>query len=42
MRQWFYVQNDLIEREDVKDIIQRPIQSRFSIRRSSIVNSDKA
>jgi hypothetical protein len=32
----------LVEREDVKDIIQCPIQSRFSIRRPSIVNSDKA
>jgi hypothetical protein len=42
MRQWFYVKNDLIEREDVKDIIQRLIQSRFGIRRPSIVNSDKA
>ena len=26
----------------MKDIIQRPIQSRFGIRRPSIVNSDKA
>jgi hypothetical protein len=42
MRQWFYVKNDLVEREDVKDIIQRPIQSHISIRRSSIMNSDKA
>jgi hypothetical protein len=42
MRQWFYVKNDLIEREDVKDIIQRPIQSRFGIRRPSIMNNDKA
>jgi hypothetical protein len=42
MRQWFCVKNDLIEREDVKDIIQRPIQSRFGIRRPSVVNSDKA
>jgi hypothetical protein len=42
MRQWFYVKNDLVEREDVKDIIQRPIQSRFSIQRPSIMNSDKA
>jgi hypothetical protein len=42
MRQWFYVKNDLVEREDVKDIIQRPIQSLFSIRSPSIVNSDKA
>jgi hypothetical protein len=42
MRQWFYVKNDLVEREDVKDIIQRTIQSHFGIRRPSIVNSDKA
>jgi hypothetical protein len=42
MRQWFYVKNDLVEREDVKDIIQRPIQSHFGIRRPSILNSDKA
>jgi hypothetical protein len=42
MRQWFYVKNDLVERKDVKDIIQRPIQSRFDIRRPSIVNSDKS
>jgi hypothetical protein len=42
MRQWFYVKNDLVEREDVKGIIQRPIQSSFGIRRPSIVNSDKA
>jgi hypothetical protein len=42
MRQWFYVKNDLVEREDVKDIIQCLIESRFSIRRPWIVNSDKA
>jgi hypothetical protein len=40
--QWFYVKNDLVEREDVKDIIQCLIQSRFAIRRPSIVNIDKA
>jgi hypothetical protein len=32
----------LVGREDVKDIIQRPIRSRFSIRRPLIVNSDKS
>jgi hypothetical protein len=42
MRQWFYVKNDLVEREDVKDIIHRPIRSRFGIRGPLIVNSDKA
>jgi hypothetical protein len=32
----------LVEREDVKDVIQRPIQSCFGIRRPSIMNSEKA
>jgi hypothetical protein len=36
MKQWFYVKNDLSEREDVRGIIQHPIWSRFSIRRPSI------
>jgi hypothetical protein len=36
MKQWFYVKNYLSEREDVESIIQRPIRSCFSIRRSSI------
>jgi hypothetical protein len=36
MKQWFYVKNDLSEREDVEGIIQRPRRSRFGIRRSSI------
>jgi hypothetical protein len=33
MEEWFYVKNKLVEREDIKGIIQRPIWSRFSIRR---------
>jgi hypothetical protein len=33
MEEWFYVKNNLIEREDIKRIIQRPIWSRFGIRR---------
>jgi hypothetical protein len=33
MQEWFYVKNDLSQREDVKGIIQRPIWSHFSIRR---------
>jgi hypothetical protein len=33
MEEWFYVKNKLIEREDIKEIIQRPIWSRFGIRR---------
>jgi hypothetical protein len=36
MKQWFCVKNDLSEREDVRGIIQRPIWSRFGIRRPSI------
>jgi hypothetical protein len=41
MKQWFYVKNDLVKREDVKDVIQRPIQSHFGIRGPTIVNSKK-
>jgi hypothetical protein len=40
IRQWFHVKNYLVDREGIKDIIQRLIQSRFGIRRPSIVNSD--
>jgi hypothetical protein len=36
MEEWFYVKNDLIEREDIKEIIQRPIWSRFSLRRPKV------
>jgi hypothetical protein len=32
MEEWFYVKNDL-KREDIKEIIQRPIWSRFGLRR---------
>jgi hypothetical protein len=33
MEEWFYVKNDLVEMEDIKGIIQRPIRSCFDIRR---------
>jgi hypothetical protein len=33
MEEWFYVKNDLIERGDIKEIIQHPIWSRFGLRR---------
>jgi hypothetical protein len=33
MKEWFYVKNNLIEREDIKGIIQCPIWSHFGIRR---------
>jgi hypothetical protein len=36
MQEWFYVKNDLVEREDIKGIIQRPIWSHFDIRRLSL------
>jgi hypothetical protein len=36
MQEWFYVKNDLIEREDIKGIIQRPIWSHFGIRRPTL------
>jgi hypothetical protein len=36
MKEWFYVKNDLNQREDVKGVIQHPILSRFGIRRPSI------
>jgi hypothetical protein len=36
MKEWFYMKNDLNQREDVRGVIQRPIWSRFGIRRSSI------
>jgi hypothetical protein len=33
IQEWFYVKNNLVAREDIKGIIQRPIWSRFGIRR---------
>jgi hypothetical protein len=33
LQEWFCVKNDFVEREDIKGIIQRPIWSRFGIRR---------
>jgi hypothetical protein len=36
MMEWFYMKNDLNQREGVKEIIQRLIWSRFGIRRPSI------
>jgi hypothetical protein len=36
MEEWFYVKNDLIKREDIKQIIQRPIWSPFGLRRSKV------
>jgi hypothetical protein len=36
MQEWFYVKVDLSEREDITGVIQRPIWSRFGIRRPVI------
>jgi hypothetical protein len=41
MEEWFYVKNDLIKKEDIKEIIQRPIWSRFCLRRPKVtIGSD--
>jgi hypothetical protein len=36
MEEWFYVKNDLIKREDIKEIIQRRMWSRFGLRRPKV------
>jgi hypothetical protein len=36
MQEWFYVKNDLDQREDIRGIIQCPIWSCFDIRRPSV------
>jgi hypothetical protein len=36
MTEWFYVKNDLKTREDIKDIIMRPIWQRFGLRRPKV------
>jgi hypothetical protein len=36
MGEWFYVKNDLKAREDIKEIIQRSIWSRFGLRRPKV------
>jgi hypothetical protein len=36
MEEWFYVKNDLVAREDVKEVIMRPIWSRFGLRRPKV------
>jgi hypothetical protein len=41
MEEWFYVMNNLIEREDIKGIIQHPIWSRFGIRRPTTTLGNK-
>jgi hypothetical protein len=42
MEEWFYVKNDLKTREDIKEIIMRPIWSRFGLRRPKVEIDDAA
>jgi hypothetical protein len=36
MKEWFYVKNDLKTREDIKDIIMRPVWQRFGLRKLKV------
>jgi hypothetical protein len=36
MKEWFYVKNDLKAREDVKDIIMRPVWQRFGLQKPKV------
>jgi hypothetical protein len=36
MEEWFYVKNDLTVREDIKEVIMRPIWSRFGLRKPKV------
>jgi hypothetical protein len=36
MKEWFYVKNDLKAREDIKDIIMRPIWSHFGLQKPRV------
>jgi hypothetical protein len=42
MEKWFMLKNNLIEREDIKEIIQCPIWSRFGLRRPRVVIENDA
>jgi hypothetical protein len=42
MTEWFYVKNDLKIREDIKDIIMRPVWQRFGLRRPMVVMDETA
>jgi hypothetical protein len=42
MKEWFYVKNDLKAREDVKDIIMRPIWQRFGLWKPKVKIDDVA
>jgi hypothetical protein len=36
MKEWFYVKNDLKAREDIKEIIMRPMWQRFGLRKPKV------
>jgi hypothetical protein len=40
MEEWFYVKNDLKAREDIKEVIMRPIWPRFGLRRPKVETDD--
>jgi hypothetical protein len=42
MEEWFYVKNDLKAREDIKEVIMRPIWSRFGLRKPKVELDDAA
>jgi hypothetical protein len=42
MEEWFYMKNDLKAREDIKEVIMRPIWSRFGLRRPKVENDEAA
>jgi hypothetical protein len=42
MEEWFYVKNDLKTREDIKEVIMRPIWSRFGLLRPKVEIYDDA
>jgi hypothetical protein len=42
MKQWFYVKNDLSQRNDINDVIQWPIRSFFELRRPAIMNMERS
>jgi hypothetical protein len=42
MKEWFYVKNDLKAREDITEIIMRPIWSRFGLRKPKVEIDESA
>jgi hypothetical protein len=42
MKEWFYVKNDLKAREDIKDIIMRPIWQRFGLQKPKVEMDEAA